>query len=179
MKRLIALLIILTLFEWSSQGQINLVQGSLVRKTHNDRSSGLPVFEYLDRTNSSDDLQKPTDKDGKIAEINNADMNSIGKLNQIAQQIFSREEIVDLNDKKCTVSCLVLSTGKIVSASILFIGEDPRISMDKLVNFSKRIKEDITFTIHFDRDVKTDGYLSLSFRAFKDLINNPIKTNQK
>ena len=173
MKKLILLLTaILTLLAWSSQGQINFVKDSLIKSTRKNIYIHTTVFQYMDRTNSSDGLPKPSDEFGNQIEYNWEKVNSLEKLNQIALQIFSREEIIDLNDKNCIIVCLVLSSGKIASASFEFLGKDPKIPMKKLVAFSEQIKENITMKLSFWKEVKKDGYLYMSFPAFKNLMKS-------
>ncbi|MGC9385206.1 MAG: hypothetical protein ACP5D6_11455, partial [Kosmotogaceae bacterium] len=58
-----------------------------------------------------------------------------------------------------TASLVVSSSGKVKSASFLFVGGDPGIELKKLIEYSNQIKRNITLTISFSEKVVEEGYV--------------------
>jgi hypothetical protein len=130
------------------------------------------MIKYMDITEYGDRLPGPRDEKGNLVEIMETRLNSVEKLNQIVLQIFTRDEIMDLNDKRCTLNCYISSSGKIISASISFIDKEPNVSLSKLLKLSQQVKENLTMSLSWncDSNAKVEGYIYLSFLACKNLI---------
>mgnify|MGYP000866484014 FL=1 len=171
MKKIyVVLIMIQALIICPLYGQINLAQDSLIRKIETSQFSGTVVFKYSDRINVSENRSRPVDKEGVAVEMMEIHLNSIEKLNQILQRIFTKEEILSLYNKKCMVDCIVLSSGKIVSASFQFSDEDTDIRLSKLIEFSKAIKKNLSFKIYFNRKIENDdSSVLLTFPAVKNI----------
>ncbi|MGV8091324.1 MAG: hypothetical protein AB2L24_05595 [Mangrovibacterium sp.] len=159
-----------------SYGQFRLLQDSLIKTTERKFDSNTLIVRYSDRINTTDFFPRP-EFDNEHVELLKTELTSDEDLLKVVQQVFSPEEIKYLSDKKCYVSCLILSSGKIVSASIYFIGNDPDIKLEQLVKFSKLIRENLTFTLVFSGEIKQEGYLSFSFPPFK-IISQVTKKDQ-
>lgn len=160
---------ILSLTTVTALGQIQLVRDTLTKKHIKTSFNNGYIIEYLDRTSSSDNLPQPKDINGQVAELMDQKLNSIENLNKISNEIFTTEEIKYLNENRCYISCILNTSGKIISASVMFYNNDPVVNVKQLTEFSRKIKENLTFKLLFNNDVNQDGYLSLSFPAFPSL----------
>lgn len=125
---------------------------------------------YTDNNIKNNNYNSPKDKnDQSLGELIGITFHSIEKLNQIEMQIFNQDEIEYLSKGNSFASCLVSSSGKIVSVSFIFKGWDPNISTQKLAEYANRIKKEITYELTFKREVAKEGYIYQSFPVFKSL----------
>lgn len=158
------------------QGQIHLLKDSLIKKNFKNPNNSGYYIQYSDKTNSVDNLPLPKDNNGQTAELMDTKLNSLEKLEKITQHIFDSNQAKYLAKNKCYFSCIITSTGKILSASIIFNNNDPAVDMKQLVEFSNQIKENLSFELVFNKEIKQTGYISLVHPAFQSLMTpNPLK----
>jgi hypothetical protein len=166
----IFILIAIVLTITTLQGQTQLLKDGLIKEKIKIGNNSKYITKYSDGKFSLANLPRPSDKDNNIAEIANAKLNSIEKLDQITQKIFTSEQAKCLAENRCYFSCVLSSLGKIVSVSITFSNNDPAIDRKQLVEFSNQIKENLSFDLSFDREVKQIGYILLTHPAFPSLM---------
>jgi hypothetical protein len=152
------------------QSQFQLIKDNLIKKNIKNPSNSGYYIQYSDVINSTENLNLPKDNYGQTAELTDTKLNSPEKLDKIASHIFDSNQIKYLAANKCYISCIVSSTGKINSASVTFFDNDPDVQLKQLAEFSKQIRENLTVELSFDRDIKEEGYISLSFPAFPILM---------
>ncbi|MGQ1892065.1 hypothetical protein ACT29H_16635 [Thermophagus sp. OGC60D27] len=163
MKKLILISIIFLFFIGSSvfsQTEIEILSDTLIREHHgltmNSNDSIIVYRDYYPETI----FPSPKAKAGKfLVEFNVESINTKEKLFQIRDEIFTSEELALLAKYRFTASLVVSSSGKVKSASFLFIGGDPGIELKKLIEYSNQIKRNITLTISFFEKVVEAGYV--------------------
>lgn len=167
MKKQILISIVFLLFLGNSAfSQVEVYSDTLFRQNHGLGFSGDSLIVYQDYPPDSP-LPLPKDKNGEFpGEYYVERINSPEKITQIANEIFTPEEISILAEHRIWVKFKVSSSGKVKSASFGFTG-DPEIELGKLVEFSNRIKEHITLKIDFDREVVVEGYVGTNYRLFR------------
>jgi len=169
-KGIICFTVIFSLTTYVTYGQIQLLKDTLIKKTERNVKTGKLNVRYFDGIWIEDELSLPKDANENTVEIVDEKLSSIEKLNSIVSHVFTDDEIRYLDSNKCYISCWVLSSGRIVSASISFRGHDPNVDLKKLIEFSDRIKKELSFKLSFDKSVKDKGYIYLSFPAFQALL---------
>lgn len=133
--------------------------------------SGYLVITYQDIRNAYDELPKPKDENGEIPSISGYELNTTKKVYQIAHEIFTREEIRKMDESEGSIMFIALSSGKIVSTSFVFHKRDTGICLHKMVNFSHQVKEHITITTAFNREIFEEGYV-LVFLSWLNLLKS-------
>lgn len=170
MKNIFVLIIIFFAFT-SLEGQTQLQKNGITKKIHESVIDSKKYhIEYSNEENPTYENIRPKDKDNNDAELQGIKLNSIEKLEQITAQIFTREQAEYLAENKCYFSCLVNSSGKIITASILFSNHDPEVDRKQLLEFLKQIKENLSFDLSFNREIEQMGYVTLVQRAFPSLM---------
>jgi len=171
-------LIVVVLFILSalaSKGQIQLHDGMLTKTTKMTHNNTFIVV-YTDIKIKPENCLFPVkDDNGKIPLWMDFKLNSIEKLNQITQEIFTFDQIKYLYSYHCYVNCVVSSSGKIISASIEFMDGDPDVQLKQLVELSKQVKEKLSFKFEFDRKIVEEGLYPIDFPAFKGLFKVRMK----
>ena len=177
-KYSILLFTILAFAALTSQGQFQLVKDNLIKKNIKNPSNSGYYIQYSDLINSTENLTLPKDNNGQTVELIDTKLNCIEKLDIITKHIFDSNQIKYLAANKCYISCIVTSSGKIKSVSVTFFDNDPDVQIRQLTEFSKQIRENLTVALFFDREIKQEGFISLSFPAFPTLMTpNSLNTN--
>ncbi len=146
--------------------QVPVLKDTLIRYFYGIGYSGDSIVLYKD-FESNKAFPLPKGIDGEMPGNYYADsFNSPEKIDQIAQSIFSNEEIGLMSRHGSFIKFVVSSKGHVVSASILFTKGDPGINSEKLISLSNKIKEKVTITIVFEQEVFEEGYISLHHRIF-------------
>lgn len=148
-------------------GQIQLLKDSMNRQVIKTEYNNGFILNYSDRLNLSMDMIQAKDSQGQVVELISQKLKSKEILTNISSGIFTEEEIRYLSKNNCFISCIVTSTGKIVSVSIQFSNCDPTVNVKQLAKFSNEIREKLSFELTFDREVARAGYFSLTFPAFR------------
>ena len=176
MKKYLIIIAVLFLVTIMSHGQVKVLNDTLIKERKDDFAgpgSGGYTITYTDVAECPEYLPRGKDANDKIVDIGKNDLNSIEKFNQIKLQIFTVEEMKYLAANNCYCQTIVYSTGKIVSASIVFFNANPDVNQKKLIEFSRRIKEDLSFDIEYVGNVTKPGYLTLSWKAFPEYSDPP------
>lgn len=161
-------MIVLVSLIWSmSYSQVPILKDTLKKSTRISANGELKI-SYEDIT-SPNDLPKPLDKSKDIPELINFKISSVEKLVKIAEDIFTKEEIVKLIESTMMIDCKVLPSGEIVSASILFREKDPHVCLKKLIHFSQEIKEKLIVTPIFSEKIEVEGYVQYYIFAYEVL----------
>jgi hypothetical protein len=170
MKNIFVIILIALTFT-CLEGQSQIQKDELSKKTQKWGFDSKYSIEYSNEENSTYENLRPKDKENNVAELNDIKLNSIEKLEQITSQIFTKEQAEYLAKNKCYFSCLVSSSGKIITASISFSNHDPEVDRKQLLEFLKQIKENLSFDLSFDREIEQMGYVILVRPAFPSLMN--------
>jgi hypothetical protein len=169
MKNTISTLLIFLCATYNqAQEQAIALKDTLIKHSF-ESYNGSMIISFSDSTISFDDLPKPKDNNGEIPGVISYHINSLDKINNLAKQIFSETEINQMNENKCAVNLIALSSGKVVSASFLFTNNDPKICPDKLMEFSTQIKRKITVRTEFDSKIDQEGYIQAYLRILHNL----------
>jgi hypothetical protein len=176
MKKNIFLLTISLIFIiLNLHGQIHIYSDTLIKTTYKKSDKDF-VTNFTDIKYKPENFLIPAkDSNGNIPNWMTQELNSIEKLNQISQKVFTPGQIQYLRDKRFYVSCIVSSSGKIISVSFNFYNNDPNVPLKQLVEYSKQIKENMTFSFTFDREITEEGFYLYGFPAFKTLFNKNLK----
>jgi len=97
------------------------------------------------------------------------------KISQIADSVFSVDELENLKKYHCCVNLIISSSGKIASVSYMFPNPDAKYSLPKLELFAQIIKKEIFIKIKFPRMVKKEGFVSYSIWLYKIIPYNQQK----
>ena len=143
-------------------------QRSFLMKKEKNSIDGKTYLYYLDPA-SNEQYPAPKDGNGQYIKSVNMEINSIEKLKQIELKIFKPEEIKYLGKEFCVASCIVTTSGKIISVSFIFTGWEPEIQVTKLQDYASQIKENITFEYSFSSEPAKEGYMKQLIRVFKSL----------
>ncbi|WP_010424237.1 hypothetical protein [Anaerophaga thermohalophila] len=129
------------------------------------------TLEIIYRDINEDKLPKPLRESKDVPELINFQINSVEKLVQIANEIFTKEEIEQLIESKFILDCKILPSGKIISASCVFYEKNPHICLKKLTLFSQEIKERLSITPIFSEEIDEEGYVQWSIFAYSVFRN--------
>lgn len=136
------------------------------RKTREDGKSSVSYKEVV----ACPPRMSPKDVNGQEIEFMGSVLNSREKLNQIERTIFSEGEIKHLSASPCIVHCRVSTNGgKVVEVQFYFPDGDPLLSEKKLAKYARLIRQEITFNLHFSREIHQHGYIYQSFPVFRSL----------
>ena len=166
-KYLIIITVILALITFSLRSQIQFLKDSLNKQTIKTEYNNGFIINYSDRLNSSIKMLPPKDSKGDVIELVSQKLISKEILKNISLNIFTEEEIKYLSKNNCFVSCLVTSSGKIISASIQFNNCNPSVNIKQLAKFAGEIREKLTFELTFNNEVNQPGCFLLTFPAFR------------
>jgi hypothetical protein len=109
-------------------------------------------------------------KQEKRFEFVDAGFNSREKLNHIERSIFTDKEIERLKAYRCIANCRISTNeGRIVEISFYFPSGNPDICIKKLAGYARLIKREITFELHFAKEIEQHGFYSQSFLAFRSV----------
>ena len=169
MKILFAIIVMMVLKANIVFAQEPLVQlqDTLIKSSYVTPGLGNFVIKYMDISTAYDDLPRPRDKEGQIPDASGWEFHSIEKIIQLTEDIFTPEEMMKMRERTGGIEFIVLSSGKIVSASYIFYDADPKIKLNKLITFSQQLKEEITITTLFHRDIYEEGYVWVSLPFFE------------
>ena len=169
MKILFAIIVMMVLKANIVFAQEPLVQlqDTLIKSSYVSPYFKYTRIKYMDTSTAYDDLPRPRDKEGQIPDASGWEFHSIEKIIQLTEDIFTPEEMMKMREQSGAISFIVLSSGKIVSASFVFRHHDPEIDLKKLIAFSKQLKEEITITTLFHRDIYEEGYVWVSLPFFE------------
>jgi hypothetical protein len=152
-------------------------QKSFLIKKEKGIVSGKTYLTYLDPA-EKENYPSPKNGKGQNVELMAVEVNSIEKLNQIELKIFKPEEIKYLGTNSCTASCIISSSGKIISVSFVFFGWEPEVPVTKLQEYASQIKENIIIKCLFSTEPVQEGYLQQSIFVFRSL-NPPGNVKSK
>ena len=159
-----------------SNAQVKVFKDKLIKERKEDFTgpgSGGYVIEYTDLAEHSEFLPRCKDANSEIVDVSYNNLNSVEKFNQIKKQIFTEDEMKYLAANNCFCNAIVYSTGEIISATITFYNSDPEIELRKLVEFSRQIKEKLTFDITYTGSVVKKGYHNFGWKVFPEYSNTP------
>jgi hypothetical protein len=147
-------------------------QENFIIKKEKNKIDGKTYLNYLDPARK-EHYPLPKAAKGQFIEVNGKVINSREKLNQIELKIFKPEEIKYLGKNGCVATCIVSTSGKIISVSFAFVGWEPEVPVDKLQEYAAQIKENITIEYSFSPEPVQEGYLNELIVVFRSL--NPPK----
>ncbi len=107
-----------------------------------------------------------TDDDGKPLEYFIQSVNSREKINEFVSEVFTKKEIQDMKGRSFYIQLLASSSGKIYSASLLFLHGEPKVDVEKFVQLSNQVKENITLTVDFNESAVNEGLVGWTYRVF-------------
>lgn len=142
--------------------QIRLLNDSLHKTTITSTFKNRYFTSYSDRADSTEILALPVGLNGKKVEIIDFKLDSKEVLDQIVGKIFTKDQLSKLDTIKSYISCVVESTGKIVSVSLVFSNCDPEIPKKQMVELARQVRENLKFDLIFDLKIKQHGYIMLS-----------------
>lgn len=166
-SKIIFLAVFVSLVGSISYCQNAVLKDTLIKSTRVSANGELKI-SYEDIT-SPNILPMPLDKSKDIPELINFKISSVEKLVKIAEDIFTKEEIVKLIESTMIIDCKVLPSGEIVNASILFSEKDPHVCLKNLIHFSMEIKEKLIVTPIFSEKIEVDGYVKYYIFAYEVL----------
>lgn len=140
--------------------------GFIVEKRKDWR--GKTSVSYTDSI-SSKRFNAPTDIEGGPMELMAFKLNSREKVNEIESQIFLPKDLRSLQSEISLAICKISTNGKIIGVQFIFQGGDPNIPINKLAQFARELKEQITFDLTFTKELGRHGYWTLSFPVFYKL----------
>ncbi|WP_010424199.1 hypothetical protein [Anaerophaga thermohalophila] len=152
--------------------QFPVLMDTLIKSTRVSNYGEL-VIKYRDI--NEDKLPKPLLRESKDdPELISFQINSVEKLVEIANEIFTKKEIEQLIESRFILDCKILPSGKIVSASFVFYEKNPQIYLKKLTLFSQEIKERLSITPIFSEKIDREGYVQCYIFAY-DVFRNNLK----
>jgi hypothetical protein len=173
MKRKFELIAIFLIICQVSFSQVKLLKDSLKKERRNVAMAPEKfVVEYTDMAEPFNLEPRAKGSDGNNLEVVASSINSIEKLNEIKRQIFSVDEMKFLAENNCQFKTIVHSSGKIESVTIIFFNHDPQIDVNKLTEFSKQIKQKLTFDFTFAKKLEQHGYYLFTTKAFPEYMNS-------
>lgn len=147
--------------------QINMLPDTLEKSMKVSSHSGDVIVTYSDIKGEMEQFISPKGKDGQNVEFSLPKVNSREEMLKIANRVFSEQEINELKKAHCYVKMISTCSGDVISASFIFLKGDPDIDLDKLIEFSVGIKNNISFSINFAQEVTNFGYVGLAYPLFE------------
>ena len=158
----------------SFMGSMSYSQGPVLNDTlqKSTRFTDDGRLKIIYRDINEDKLPKPLRESKDVPELIDFQINSVEKLVQIGNEIFTKKEIEQLIENRVIIDCKILPSGKIVSASIVFYDKNPQICLKKLTLFSQEIKERLSITPILSEKTDEEGYVDCSIFAYSVFRNN-------
>jgi len=123
-------------------------------------------FLIISDTRFASKYDSPLDNNDK--NINFEDIIApFARISQIADSVFSVDELENLKKYHCCLNLVISSSGKIASVSYMFPYPDAKYTLPKMELFAKVIKKEILIQIKFPRMVKKEGFISYSIWLYK------------